>query len=114
MRGVRTTPELRNILDRDTEPEFPVAEPATSLRPITDAVPWIVIGADELRSLPLNHVEGFVLSLVDGTLTLEEILDLSGISRQETLAIVRSLLIRGIIEARDASPRTFSPQGSLR
>ena len=114
MRGVRTTPQPRNVPDRDTEPEFPVAEPATSLRPITDVVPWIVIGADELRSLPLNHIEGFVLSLVDGTLTLEQILDLSSMSRQETLAIVRSLLIRGVIEAREPSRRTPSLQGSLR
>ena len=93
----------QTALERDTEPEFPAAEPVSAVRRIGKAVvPWICIGTDELLSLPLGHREGFVLSLIDGTLTLDDLIDLSGMSRAETLGILRDLLVRGVIDMRDS------------
>jgi len=62
-----------------------------------DRVPRLEVTADELRALSLDHRAGFVLSLVDGTMTVSTVLDLCAMPRDEALQILRSLLDDGVI-----------------
>jgi hypothetical protein len=57
----------------------------------------VAITADELKGFALDHVSGFLLSLMDGTLTVEAILDVAGLPRLLALRHLRNLLERGIV-----------------
>src|SRR5664280_92260 len=56
-----------------------------------DQVISVVLPAEELRWLNLDHRAGFLLSLVDGVSTIEELLDISGMSRLDALRIFATL-----------------------
>jgi len=56
-----------------------------------DQVINVVLPPEELRWLNLDHRAGFLLSLVDGVSTVEEILDISGMSRLDALRILATL-----------------------
>jgi hypothetical protein len=62
-----------------------------------DRVVTVAVPADQIRWLSLDHRAGFLLSLVDGISTLEEILDISGMSRLEALRIMYALLEQRVI-----------------
>ena len=62
-----------------------------------DRVVSVAVPADQIRWLSLDHRAGFLLSLVDGISTLEEILDISGMSRLEALRIMYALLEQRVI-----------------
>jgi hypothetical protein len=62
-----------------------------------DQVAAVAIPADQVRWLSLDHRSGFLLSLVDGTSTVEEILDISGMVRLDALRIMYTLLEQQII-----------------
>ncbi len=55
---------------------------------------------DVLVTLPLDHRAGFLLSLMDGSLDLETLIEVSGMPRDEVLAIVRELHESAVIEFR--------------
>lgn len=57
----------------------------------------VAIPGNEIRWLSLDHRAGFLLSLVDGQLTIEEILDVSGMPRLDALRIVYTLLEQRVI-----------------
>jgi len=59
--------------------------------------PVVVMKPDSLKRLPLDHRAGFVLSLMDGAVDLETLVDLSGMDRGEVLDIVRNLCDSGIV-----------------
>src|SRR5262245_55560813 len=60
-------------------------------------VATLAIPTDEIRWLSLDHRAGFLLSLVDGISSIEEILDISGMSRLDALRIVCVLLDQRVI-----------------
>jgi hypothetical protein len=93
----RTPPELEAIGDDDLE------GPSSAVRPLVPlyAVPWLAISAVGLRSLPLDARAAYLLSLVDGQCTVELILDICDMDRDEALGIVAHLLELGAIELRD-------------
>jgi hypothetical protein len=62
-----------------------------------DRVVSVAVPADQIRWLSLDHRAGFLLSLVDGISTLEEILDISGMTRLEALRIMYALLEQRVI-----------------
>lgn len=73
---------------------------------------WDVIGsessvlvcemsADEVKLFTLDHVSGFLLSLLDGTTTVDGLLDLCGMPRLLALRHLRGLVRRGIVVLRD-------------
>lgn len=62
-----------------------------------DQVVLLGVPGDQLRWLALDHRAGFLLSLVDGVLTIEELLDISGMPRLDALRILFSLLQEGVI-----------------
>ena len=60
-------------------------------------VPRLRVGLAELRTLSLDHRAGFLLSLADGGSSVETILDMCAMPRDEALAILMDLVGRGIL-----------------
>ncbi|MEI8257086.1 MAG: hypothetical protein WCJ30_15540, partial [Deltaproteobacteria bacterium] len=63
-----------------------------------DLVPSMAVPRSELKWLSLHHRAGFLLSQIDGASTLEEIIDLAGMSEIEALRTLVDLLGRRVIE----------------
>ena len=55
------------------------------------------IPSDQIRWLSLDHRAGFLLSLVDGNSSVEELLDISGMPRLDALRIFYSLFQERVI-----------------
>jgi hypothetical protein len=66
-------------------------------RPFLGRIPALLVEAEQLRGLPLDHRGGFLVSLIDGASNIEMILDLSAMPKQEALRIIDDLLGMGII-----------------
>ncbi len=63
----------------------------------TSAIPSMLLNADQLVDLRLDHRAGFVLSQIDGRLSFEDLFALSGMSRLDTTRILAQLLDQKII-----------------
>jgi hypothetical protein len=57
----------------------------------------VAVPGDQIRWLSLDHRAGFVLSLIDGSSTLEEVLDISGMNRLDALRILYTLYDQRVI-----------------
>ena len=57
-----------------------------------DQVPRVLISNEEIIWLNLNHRAGFILSQIDGAVTYEDIISLSGMPRLDTVEILSQLL----------------------
>lgn len=57
----------------------------------------VVISAEEVRSLSLDHRAGFLLSCIDGYSSIDEILDVSGMQPLEALRILYELIQADVI-----------------
>ncbi len=55
------------------------------------------VPSDQIRWLSLDHRAGFVLSLIDGSSTVEELLDISGMNRLDALRILYTLFDQRVI-----------------
>jgi hypothetical protein len=62
-----------------------------------DQVITVVVGPEEIQWLSLDHRAGFLLSLVDGQSTVDEILDISGMTRLDALKIIHDLAERQVV-----------------
>jgi hypothetical protein len=62
-----------------------------------DRVPRLMISSEEVIWLNLNHRAGFILSQIDGTVTYDDIISLSGMPRLDTLKIMVELLSTRVI-----------------
>jgi hypothetical protein len=69
---------------------------SAKLGPLTQR-PEVVVADDRLRWLSLDHRAGFLLSLIDGNSTVEELLDISGMPRFEALRTLCDLLDQNVI-----------------
>jgi hypothetical protein len=72
---------------------------AARLGPL-DKVPVIVVQRAQLRWLSIDHRAGFILSLVDGSSTLEMILDVCGMPRLDAMKILQELLQKKVLSLR--------------
>jgi hypothetical protein len=61
-------------------------------------VPQVVVSPEQLRWLSLDHRAGFLLSLVDGRSSLDEVLDMSGMPDLEALRVLMQLLQQNVIK----------------
>jgi hypothetical protein len=61
------------------------------------AVLKVAVSPEELKRFELDNVSGFLLSLMDGATSVENILDLAGLPRLLALRHLRSLIERGIV-----------------
>jgi len=57
----------------------------------------VAVPNDQIRWLSLDHRAGFVLSLIDGSSTVEELLDISGMNRLDALRIFYTLFDQRVI-----------------
>ena len=64
------------------------------------AVPSLAMSMDKIPMQDLDHRAAFLLSRIDGALTLEDVLDVSGMARLEAFRHLCRLLLRGILELR--------------
>lgn len=64
-----------------------------------DQVPRLKIAPNAIATLNLDHRAGFLLSLIDGYSTYEDLLDLASMPREEALAMFARLLKVGAISA---------------
>ncbi len=61
------------------------------------STPNIVMTPDQIRWLSLDHRAGFLLSMVDGISSIEDLLDISGMKRLDALRIICTLLDQKVI-----------------
>jgi hypothetical protein len=57
----------------------------------------VAVPSDQIRWLTLDHRAGFLLSLADGGITIDQILDISGMPRLDALRIMYQLLDQRVI-----------------
>jgi hypothetical protein len=73
-------------------------------------VPKLVVSREAVSTLSLEPKAAFVIGLIDGTLCVEDLIDATGMSSQDTLTTLDELMARGIVELgapiRDNAART--------
>ncbi len=62
-----------------------------------DQIARVAVPNDQIRWLTLDHRAGFLLSLIDGGSTVDQILDISGMPRLDALRIMYQLLDQRVI-----------------
>jgi hypothetical protein len=72
---------------------------AARLGPL-DRVPMVVVPRTQMRWLSMDHRAGFILSLIDGSSSLELILDVCGMPRLDALRILQELVQQKIVAFR--------------
>jgi hypothetical protein len=84
--------------DVDAELDDPASDFVVPPRviPMT-ATPRLCMRASELVALPLDHRSGFLLSHIDGKRTVENVVDVSHLSPEDTLEALGSLIALGAI-----------------
>jgi hypothetical protein len=69
---------------------------AARLGPL-DRVPTVVVQRSQLRWLSIDHRAGFILSLIDGTSSIEMILDVCGMPKLDAIRILFELVQQKIV-----------------
>jgi hypothetical protein len=75
---------------------------AARLGPV-DLVPMVIVPRTQMQWLSIDHRAGFVLSLIDGSSTLEMVVDMSGMPKLDALRILYELVQQRIVAFK--SPR---------
>ena len=81
------------------------------------AVPVVIASPDAIRAAQLNHREGFLLSLIDGVIDVEALLDCCGMHEDEAFAVLDGLVRSHIVSlsgvrvarGRSAARRSLHP-----
>jgi hypothetical protein len=60
-------------------------------------IPILILERAQLTQLHLDHHAGFLLSLMDGTTTVETLLDVSGMQADEALRLLDDLIRQGVV-----------------
>ncbi len=63
----------------------------------------VAVPPDQIRWLSLDHRAGFLLSMIDGTCSIDEILDVSGMARLEAMRILFMLYEQQVIRLEPSS-----------
>jgi hypothetical protein len=72
---------------------------AARLGPL-DRIPMVIVPRAQMRWLSMDHRAGFVLSLIDGSSSVEMILDVSGMPKLDALRILHELVQQKIVSFR--------------
>lgn len=64
---------------------------------LDECVPRVVVPMEEITRLPIDHRAGFLLAHIDGTQTMEEILDVCAMPRGEALDLIAELASLGVL-----------------
>lgn len=65
-----------------------------------DRVPLVVVPRTQMKWLSMDHRAGFILSLIDGSSTIEMILDVSGMPKLDALRILHELVEQKVVAFR--------------
>jgi hypothetical protein len=98
LRGVASAAELPSSETRlITRPQMgaTITDQAWARKMI--GAPTVIMAPGQLRRLPLDHRAGFLMSLMDGTIDLQTMIELSGMHPDEALRFVRDLYEAGIV-----------------
>jgi hypothetical protein len=96
LRGAdRVTPQAPAPDDRQAELEV-----LRSRMGSYDHVPFVLIDGQKQRELALDPRAGFLLSLMDGLLTVQEIIDVSAMSERDGLVVLYDLMSRSAVALR--------------
>jgi hypothetical protein len=68
-------------------------------------IPRVVMAPEEMRSISLDHRAGFLLSFIDGSMSVDEVLDVSSMPALDALRIMFELRMQGVIEITEPSRR---------
>jgi hypothetical protein len=90
------TSEIRLV----TRPEMAAAVTDEAWARSMTGVPVVVMSVDLLKRLPLDHRAGFLLSLMDGAIDLDTMVEIAGMNRGEALRLVRDLFESGVVDFR--------------
>ena len=83
-----------------TRPEMRAALTDDSWARTMKGVPVVVMPVHLLKRLPLDHRAGFLLSLMDGAMDLDTMVEIAGMDRGEVLRLVRDLFESGVVDFR--------------
>jgi hypothetical protein len=101
---VRPDPELavpeQSEIRLVTRPEMEAATTDDAWARAMSGVPVVVMPVNLLKRLPLDHRAGFLLSLMDGAMDLETMVEVAGMPRSEVLRVVRDLFESGVVDFR--------------
>jgi hypothetical protein len=99
---VHLTPYAREhaVADGDTDDTPAAMLEYLKLLGSFERVPYVVASMHNVMMEKLDHREGFVLSLIDGTSSIDTILDACPLSTHKTLRILHGLCERGILGLR--------------
>ena len=99
-----------NAFARESESRMQASAPISHVEPILDSEDEILarfgtrastlvlcVAFDEVKTLALDHREGFLLSLIDGASTVDQILDVCGMSSLEATRILCRLAAEGVV-----------------
>jgi hypothetical protein len=67
------------------------------LVPIASIVPRVLLPASEISRLPIDPRAAFLLSIVDGVHSMEEILDICAMPEREAIDLLEELRVMGVI-----------------
>jgi hypothetical protein len=70
-----------------------------------DSVLHVVMSRDKIQDLAFDHRGGFLISLIDGVATVDDVLDISGMPQLEALRLLFELQQEGVIDASPAVAR---------
>jgi hypothetical protein len=73
------------------------APPPDEPRSVTSVVPRMLVGAADVAKLPMDPRAAFLLGSVDGTHSVEEILDICAMPEEEALDLLEKLAAMGVI-----------------
>jgi hypothetical protein len=98
-RDAPTVPPPFSLKDfaRDTERKLRAAAGGEG-PPAPTAVPRVRVSNQELRARAYDHRAGFVLSLIDGSTSVEGIVDISGIPKDDVVKLLERFRAEGVIE----------------
>jgi hypothetical protein len=68
-------------------------------------IPRVTMDAEEIRWLSLDHRAGFLLSFIDGSMSIDEALDVSSMPELDALRIMFELRMQGVIEIAEPNRR---------
>jgi hypothetical protein len=69
-------------------------------------VPRVLMMADQLQHLALDHRAGFLISCIDGASSLDEVLDMSGMPALDTVRLLYELVQEGAVVIESPPPRS--------
>jgi len=83
-----------------TRPEMRAALTDDGWARAMTGVPVVVMPVHLLKRLPLDHRAGFLLSLMDGAMDLDTMVEIAGMPRGDVLRLVRDLFESGVVDFR--------------